>query len=1592
MSIKEFIEHIESRHFSLVAAGDSLSLKANRKKLKQEEIDAVRQDKDIISFIKANKAGLITYLTEEAPAKKKTDEVSALYRLSGLQEGMLFYGLYDTETGAYINQFACDLLSPDVEAFEKSWQYAIGNHSILRSSFYYDSFNIPVQCVYRNIALPVSHYDYREIDIAAQDAAIAAFEEEDRRRGFDFKKAPVMRLALIRLSDTRYRMVWTHHHILLDGWSVPVLLEEVLQAYEQLTAGRELLSVAEDKYEDYIRYLESRDKEADEAFWRNYLKDTTEACLLPFVATTADRTRGLGTYATEKFLAGSGVTARIEAYAQRHHITVNTLMQGVWALLLQRYTGRDEVTFGVTVSGRPEELPGVERRIGMFINTLPVYTTCTGITDIAAWLQQLQLEQLQCRDYQYTTLNDIQRCTGVQGDLFDTILVFENYPVSEAAAAAGSGLQLEKVFFHEQTNYPLDIMVETGKELIVSFNYNTALLQEFYAKQICVHFEHVLLQIIDGAAQQLRDVSLITVEEKRILVEEFNDTARAYDLTTTFYHAVEKFAVETPDKTAIICNDRQLSYRQLNDRVNTMSAGINNRVRLGEDDFAAVFMDRSENMAAAILALWKLGAAYIPIEKKLPDNRIISILEDAGVKAVIAERNLVSVAMAEKIQQICSLIYIDELLNTTPATNPGLPFNPHSLSFSVFTSGSTGKPKGAMSEHVGMMNHALATVDYLAMDNNSVLVQNASHSFDISVWQFFTAFIKGGTTLVYDDDVVNNAEEFLRGLVAYQVTVLQVVPTYLNLLLDLLEKEPERYPLPVKRLVCGGEILKPETVKRWFALYPDTTVVNDYGPAEASDGTCWYVFNHLPDGMEKIPVGRSIHNMHTYIVDGYMNLCPVGVVGELCVAGVGVGRGYIGDPEKTAAAFTIDPFLPQKNQRLYKTGDLARYLPGGLLEFHGRKDYQVKVNGQRIELGEIEAKLAQLPAVKDAAVIAADDTNGRKYLSAFVVFHEAQSVAFTVIKEQLSGELPPYMVPRQFQELDTLPVNANGKVDRKLLARMSAAVITENEFVAAEQDVEKILVAAWQLVLKKDKVGITDNFYECGGDSISAIQIASQVYRQGYKVEIKDIMKLPTIRELSLVVKPLKVTAEQGEVTGYVPLTPIQADFFAMEKAVPHHYNQSVLLQAAQPVNETAMRAALLELSNFHDVLRTIFTEDNGKKLQYIRPVGVEVPLTVNDWRHEADAAARMEEAAGVLQASLHLSSGPLVKVAIFRLPAGDHLFITIHHLLIDAVSWRIILEDLFNLYDQQLLQQKTTLPAKTDAFRHWSERLVQYANSNEFRQEVDYWQRMHTAGNAAIPLDGDTLNAASVKDIREHSVRLSEAVTTQLTRQAHAAFNTDINDLLLAALGLATARVFGMQQLQLMLESHGRPDILKDISVSRTVGWFTAEYPVCLDLQQVGDLAMHIKHTKELLHKVPHNGIGYGLAKYSATASPLRHAEKPQLVFNYLGATGDDLPEGEFRLLEHAPGAVESPLNKSDYALELIGFLRENQLVLTVYYSTVQFRADTISRWMEAYKEALEIVAALCTGSTIREYTPSDYDYKDLSIEELNQLNALFD
>ena len=469
MNIKEFIASLERKNFSLSVQDGKLNLKGDKKKLSKDEIDAIRTNEEIINFIKAHREELVEYLSQSSTpvSAKKNKDIVSIYRLSGLQEGMLFHGLYDAGSGAYIEQFGCDLIGVNVDIFRKSWTYLLEKHTVLRSAFFYDSFNVPVQCVYKHAEMPVEELDYRNMHAEEQLAALNDYEIADRFKGFDFEKPPLMRIGLIRLSDNRYRMLWTSHHLLFDGWSLPILMEEFLTTYDLLLAGKTVNLGDEDRYEDYIRYIERGSKEKEEAFWRTNLTGLEQGTLLPFVKTTEQRTKGAGYYATETLALDAAVTSKVQQYVQKNHLTVNTLMQGVWAWLLYAYTGNTDVVYGVIVSGRPDDLPGVERRVGMYINTLPLHASLSPGQATVSWLQNLQNAQVASRQFQHTPLQNIQSWTGIKGDFFDTLLVFENYPVSKLVNARAWSLQVENVRIHEQTNYPLSIIIGSSEEIYI---------------------------------------------------------------------------------------------------------------------------------------------------------------------------------------------------------------------------------------------------------------------------------------------------------------------------------------------------------------------------------------------------------------------------------------------------------------------------------------------------------------------------------------------------------------------------------------------------------------------------------------------------------------------------------------------------------------------------------------------------------------------------------------------------------------------------------------------------------------------------------------------------------------------------------------------------------------------------------------------------------------------------------------------------------------------------------------------------------------------------------------------------------------------
>lgn len=1102
MLIKEFIANLEKSNFSLVVENGKLILKGDKKKLTKEAILAIKTNQEVISYINKHKDELIEYISAapDVHSEKRSRNISAIYGLSGLQQGMLFHSLYDKRVGAYIEQFACDLVEPNIKLFAESWQNVMMRHSILRSAFYYDEFKVPVQCVYREVELPLEIVDYRDIPANEQQAVVDHYEEADRNKGFEFKAPPLMRITLIRVSDNRYRMLWTSHHILFDGWSTQILMEEFLRIYEMLMNGTALPPIEEDRFEEYIRYIEGRDKEQSQLYWRNYLKSVEQNTLLPFIRSSAERTKGLGTYKKVSMHIDARRTALIEGFARRQHITINTIMQGVWAYLLHRYTGNNDVVYGVVVSGRPEGLPGVERRVGMYINTLPLHSRIDREHSISDWLQGIQKDQFASRKHEHTALYEIQRWSGVQGDMFDTLLVFENYPVSKVIGAKKWALQVENAVMSEQTNYPLTITIGSAEYINIGFNYNTSQIDEAYMQQIISQFEHALMQVVEKGDGTIGDIELLTDAQKQLVTTAFNNTTTGYPDHETIVDLFEHQVHRTPNAVALVFDDQQLTYGELNSRANQLARYLQ-RKGVNAGTLVPVCVERNPAMIVALIAILKAGAAYIPIDPEYPADRIAFMIDDTSAPIVISSRRARTKLLQRNGVQIIELDTHWIEIEKEPVDNLQTTILPSNLAYVIYTSGSTGKPKGVMIEHHNVHTFICWSREEFAASKFDIVYASTSICFDLSVFEIFFPLSIGKP--------------------------VRIVENGLNLGL-VLGKDPNvlinTVPVVMEHLIKEGADLSSVTVINMAgepipmqvhqALDPDKMEIrNLYGPTE---DTTYSTVYRLRKG-EPILIGKPISNTFIFITDTKGELVPPGVPGEICIGGDGLARGYLNRDELTAEKFVSNPFSIRKG-RLYKTGDLGRWRPDGNMEYLGRLDAQVKIRGYRIELGEIETALQQSGMVKQNVVLARPDKLGQKRLVAYVVPAESYRKESTV--QYLTGKLPAFMIPALWVELEMLPLTPNGKIDRKALPDPDASELLNNEYLAPRNELETRLVAIWKELLQTERVGVRDNFFELGGHSLLVLRLLSSI-RKELKVEVAvgTFFELVTIEQLANYIK-----------------------------------------------------------------------------------------------------------------------------------------------------------------------------------------------------------------------------------------------------------------------------------------------------------------------------------------------------------------------------------------------------------------------------------------------------------------------------------------
>ncbi|QHW08377.1 non-ribosomal peptide synthase/polyketide synthase [Pseudomonas putida] len=1488
--------------------------------------------------------------------------IAEIYPLSPMQQGMLFHSLYEASGRTYVNQMRLDIRGLDVERFASAWQQAVDRHELLRAGFLWDAgLEAPRQVIHRQASLEIV------VEEGGDGTARLLDERASREldRGFDLACPPLLRLCLLRTGADSHHLIYTSHHILMDGWSNSRLLGEVLQTY----AGQAVVA-PEGRYQDYLAWLQGQDQAASERFWQAQLAPLEEPTRLALACARADLAES-GQALHSARLNGEQ-TRRLQAFARQQQVTLNTLVQSAWLLLLQRYTGQRSVAFGATVSGRPVELPGIEQQLGLFINSLPVIASPDGALSVAQWAQAVQAQNLALRDHEHTPLADVQRLAGRNGEaLFDTLLVFENYPVSEALQAAPGGLGFSNLGYSEQSGYALTLIAQVGDELELAFNYLTQDFAEPTIRRIAGQLTQLLLQFMAHPDSPLGELPLLEENDRQQVVEQWNATARSYPGTPYVHQLFEQHVILQPQAPALTFADCTLSYAELNAEANRLAQYLRGQ-GVGPDVLVGIAAERSVEMVVGLLAILKAGGAYVPLDPEYPQDRLAYMFEDSGITLLLTQSHL-----RDGLPIPAGLAVLDldraEAWSALEAHNPAVELHPENLAYVIYTSGSTGKPKGAGNRHIALHNRLAWMQEAYSLTANDSVLQKTPFSFDVSVWEFFWPLMEGARLVMALPGDHRDPARLAELITREQISTLHFVPSMLQ---AFVADENAARCTSLQRIICSGEALPVELQRQTLALLPQSGLYNLYGPTEAAiDVTHWTC---VEEGKDAVPIGQPIANLQTYVLDGELNPVSPGVTGELYLGGIGLARGYHRRPSLTAERFVTSPF--GTGQRLYRTGDLARQREDGVIEYAGRIDHQVKIRGLRIELGEIEARLQEQDTVREAVVVAAEGQ-----LVAYLVAEQADSLE--AIKAHLAAVLPDYMVPTQWVLLERMPLSPNGKLDRKALPKPELGQ-SRREYLAPQSKLEQRLAGIWQDVLKVEQVGLNDNFFELGGDSIVSIQLVSRARQQGLRFTPKDVFEQQTLQRLAGVVDQSEASqVEQGPVTGEAPLLPIQQLFFETDIPARHHWNQALLLAPVEPLDGELLRAALQLVTLHHDALRLRYRQDAAGWVQYHAAVDQAVQL-------QCVQVETLEPVAAEAQRSLSLEHGPLCRALLASLADGSQrLLLVAHHLVIDGVSWRILLEDLQATYRQLQQGDVPRLPAKTSAYKAWGESLVAHAQSEAMNDELSYWQAQLAEGGEGILADHPEGSQAK-RHAHTLTSRFDLALTRALLQEAPAAYRTQVNDLLLTALAQALCAWSGEASALVQLEGHGREELFDAIDLSRTLGWFTSLYPV--RLQPAADIGTSIKRIKEQLRSVPNKGIGYGLLRHlgpQAAREALAALPQPRITFNYLGQFDTGSAEDAlWRLADESAGSGiddDAPLGNW---LSLDGQVHEGVLSLSWTFSTCTFEASRVQALATAFEDALRALVEHCQQPANRGVTATDFPLAGLDQAQLDALPVAVD
>jgi len=1498
--------------------------------------------------------------------------VQEIIDLSPLQETMLPQGSAGGKSSGHITQvrYTCEGVIDPVQ-FQKAWDHVIELYPELRVIFR-RLRNRAHQIVLKNRPIPIELHDLREKTVAAQRAAIETTSRAHRKQ-FHLDDGPLMRLAVLLIDDRRSVFLWTYHQIFLDDYSRRHVLSDVLSIYRSITRDGPMPQIYRRPFREYLDWLARQDWTPAEEFWTKQLADLETSGSLIVGPSLAGQ--GGEQQASRRILLSEDLSQALELVSKRHAVSRSVLVQAMWAILLSLYSREDRVVFRLRCPGRAAAFPQVRDMIGAFASVVPVQFYVDGNERLPHLLGIVQEQSQALANYAYLPPHDVGEYVG----LLPVLMVSDDgLPDAEASGKwvrDGSTLQVEdEHIVRERADY-LAIDVTLGKRVRVAISYPRRIAQANVLARLPDHFCTLLESIARDPEAKLSALDIVAPTERRKLTIDFNRSKSGPTLDRLAHQVIEDQVAQRPEAVAAVAGDERITYRDLNVRANQLAHWL--RVQgLDRDDLAAVLARRGVDMLVAILAILKAGGAYVPLDPSYPDARLRTLLSPR-VKVIITEgrwaersRSLLD-GLPSTPQILC--LGLDRSFgevhlpgstswSTFPREDPTPVNQPDDLANVFYTSGSTGLPKGAMIEHVGMLNHLWAKVQVLGLTSESVVVQNASHCFDISIWQFLAPLMVGGKVVIYDNAVASDPQALLAAVRQDRASVLELVPTMLDMLLDTAaELPPAERSLPELRyLISTGEILPVSLCRRWLQTYPHIAMINAYGATECSDDTAHEIIT-VPPALDQsyLSVGRPIPNFKVYVLDRWHRPLPTGWTGEICLAGIGVGRGYLDDPERTAAIFTPNPFTEGMDGRMYRTGDLGRFLPDGQLVCLGRLDRQVKVRGHRIELGEIEVALLQHAVVQQAAVITRRDSREQNILVAHVVLDGKAET--TDLRRHLQTLLPDYMLPEHTVQLDSLPLDRNGKVDRQALLHLAIDTPCATSLARPTNAVEEGLASIWQEVLQVPDIGIDDTFFELGGHSLKVIQVRSRIrQRFGIDVDLRTLFEYPTIRGLAPIINepnpsvpvPSLWKISRLSPADYYPSSHAQRRLWFLQRLAPDScfYNMPAALELEGSLDMIALTQAFQVIVDRHATLRTTLPMVEGQLVQHVAPSRTlpHALVDLSDLGSEAQQHALSDLIAVESRMKFDLEVGPLFRTRIVRLGHERHILVlNMHHTIGDAWSWQVLAREFSALYQAfhcQLPDPLPSLPIQYADYAAWqNERLTR----GQLAEHERYWiaQLGGQLPLLDLPVDHPRPPVQTYNGRTEHMV-LDQGLVDGLNRLCNESGAT-LFMVLLAAVGVFLSRMTGQEDLIIGTPVAGRDRV----ELEHLIGLFVNTLPLRLNV--VGDLGF--LEFLDLVKKTALDAYAhqeYPFDELVDRIKPVRDLSHPP-VFSVMFQVNRALPGIVVEGLKVLPYPIHGEHARFDLTITFIEM--SNGLQCDIEYNTDLFETSTIRQMLRHLQVLLQ-------------------------------------